>query len=96
MVDRSTVKLDMKKRKIEELSSSLFNQRGRDLGPTTEEDWADLFALKRRDQFLNTFTRFCNTKELEAKERVTEPSIREYFAQRIRDTERSIQQTPYR
>ena len=96
VVDRSTVKLDMKKRRIEELHSSLFNQRGRDLGPTTEEDWADLFALKRRDEFLNTFTRFCNTKELETKERVTEPSIREFFAQRIRDTERSIQQTPYR
>ena len=96
VVDRSTVKLDMKKRRIEELNSSLYNQRGRDLGPTTEEDWADLFALKRRDEFLNTFTRFCNTKELETKERVTEPSIREFFAQRIRDTERSIQQTPYR
>ena len=96
VVDRSTVKLDMKKRVIEEISSDLYNQRDRNLGPATEEDWADLFALKRRYEFLNTFTRFCNTKELESVKRVRVPSIKEYFAERIRQTERSVQQTPYR
>ncbi len=93
---RETVKLDMKKRVIEEINSSLRNERGRDLGPTTEEDWADLFARKRRDEFLNSFARFCKAKELAPAKRVREPSIREYFADRIRQTERSIQQTPYR
>jgi hypothetical protein len=96
VVDRSTVKLDIKKRKIEEINSSLFNERGRDLGPTTEEDWADLFALEKRDEFLSIFTRFCNNKILESGNRVRVPSIREYFAERIRQTERSIHMSPTR
>ena len=96
VVAKETVKLDMKKREIKEITSGLFNQRGRDLGPTTEEDWADLFARDRREEFLVTFTRFCKTNELESKERVAGPSIRGFFAERIRDTARSIQQTPYR
>ena len=96
VVAQETVQLDMKKRKIKELSSSLVNQRGRNLGPTTEEDWADLFARDRREEFLTAFTRFCNTNVLESKERVAGPSIRGFFAQRIKDTLQATQQTPYR
>jgi len=96
VIAKETVILDMKKRELGELSSSLYNQRGRDLGPTTEEDWADLFALKKKDDFLNTFSRYCNTKELESVKRVRIPSIRQYFAERIRQTEQAIQETPYR
>lgn len=96
VVARETVVLDLNKREIKELKSSLINERGRDLGPTTEEDWADLFAMKKKEEFLNTLSAYCRTQELPSMQRVEGPTIRDFFAERIRETTRSVRQTPYR
>lgn len=96
VVARETVLLDLNKRQITELKSSLISQRGRDLGPTTEEDWADLFEMEKKEEFLNVFSSYCRTKEIASRQRYEGPTIRDFFVERIRETTQAIQQTPYR
>ena len=94
---RNTVLFDLGKRQITtELKSSLISRKGRYLGPTTEEDWASLFAMEKKKEFFNIFSSYCRTREIASRPRYEGPTIRDFFVQRITETTQAIQQTPYR